>query len=316
MKLKAKMILLVVAALALVVLFLFQHLVGNWEYVLSRRFTKVLSIMLTGGAIAFSTVVFQTLSNNRILTPGIIGLDALYLLVQTFLVFVFGSAGLVALDPQVHFVWSVGIMMLFAGLLYRFLFRREEQNIYFLLLIGIIFGTLFGSLSTFMQVLMDPNEFLVVQDRMFASFNNVNTDLLYIAMVTMLLASAYGLRFSKYLDVLSLGREHALNLGIAYERVVKRLLMVIAVLISVSTALVGPVTFLGLLVANVAYQFLGTYRHRFLIPGAMLISIIALAGGQWVVERVFAFSTTLSVIINFVGGVYFIYLLLKESRSW
>ncbi|WP_276676016.1 iron chelate uptake ABC transporter family permease subunit, partial [Caldibacillus debilis] len=81
-------------------------------------------------------------------------------------------------------------------------------------------------------------------------------------------------------------------------------------------ALAGPVTFLGLLVANLSYEYLKTYRHRELILGAILISIIALVGGQWIVERVFSFSTTLSVIINFIGGIYFIYLLLKENRSW
>ncbi|WP_459735748.1 iron chelate uptake ABC transporter family permease subunit, partial [Peribacillus sp. N1] len=72
----------------------------------------------------------------------------------------------------------------------------------------------------------------------------------------------------------------------------------------------------GLLVANVAYQFINSYQHKHIIPGAKLISVIALVGGQFIVERIFTFSTTLSVINNFVGGVYFIYLLLKENNSW
>ncbi|MDS8740903.1 ABC transporter permease, partial [Streptococcus pneumoniae] len=58
-----------------------------------------------------------------------------------------------------------------------------------------------------------------------------------------------------------------------------------------------------------------SYKHSVVIAGASIISIVALVGGQWVVEHVFTFNTTLSVIINFIGGVYFIYLLLKESRS-
>lgn len=150
---------------------------------------------------------------------------------------------------------------------------------------------------------------------MFASFNNVDTDLLMISLAGVLLVGWYFARFSKYLDVLALGRDHAVNLGISYEFVVKRMLIVVAVLISISTALVGPITFLGLLVANVAYQFLDTYRHQTLILGASLISFIALLGGQLLVERVFTFSTSLSVIINFIGGVYFIYLMLKENKS-
>ncbi|WP_077214689.1 iron chelate uptake ABC transporter family permease subunit [Bacillus dakarensis] len=314
---KSKLSILAVIALILVALYVFVDIGTNWDYVLPRRGKKILAIVLTGAVIAFTTIIFQTITNNRILTPSIIGLDSLYLLVQTFLIFAFGSMNLTVMDDNFNFIVSVALMVLFSGLLYKVLFSREGQNnIYLLLLIGIIFGTFFESLSTFMQVLIDPNEFMIVQDRMFASFNNVKTDLLVISIVFIILASIYFARLYKYLDVLALGKEQAINLGVDYDYVVKRLLIIIAVLVSVATALVGPITFLGLLVANIAVQFLNTYRHSYLIIGSVLISIIALVGGQLIVERIFTFSTTISVIINFAGGVYFIYLLLKESKSW
>ena len=313
---KGKLIVLAVVAVLLAVAFIFIDLGNNWDYALPRRLKKVYAIILTGGVIAFSTLVFQTITNNRILTPSIIGLDSLYLLIQTFLIFVFGSMNWLVTNENVNFLISVVLMVIFAGLLYKLLFRGDGRNIYFLLLVGIIFGTFFGSITEFMQVLIDPNEFMVVQDRMFASFNNVKTDLLLIATIAVILVSLYSVKLIRYLDVLSLGKDQAVNLGVDYDYVVKRLLVVIAILVSISTALVGPITFLGLLVANVAYQFLNTYRHSYLIIGSVFISIIALLGGQLIVERVFTFDTTLSVIVNFVGGVYFIYLLLKESKSW
>jgi len=164
-------------------------------------------------------------------------------------------------------------------------------------------------------VLIDPNEFQIVQDRMFASFNNVNGDLVWLSLFVIGMVIFIGWRSIPYLDVLSLGRETAINLGVSYDKIVKQMLVISAVLISVSTALVGPITFFGLIVANLSYQFFKTYKHSILISGAALMSVIALVGGQWVVERIFTFSTTLSVIINFIGGVYFIYLLLRESRS-
>ena len=163
--------------------------------------------------------------------------------------------------------------------------------------------------------MIDPNEFMQVQDKMFASFNNVNGELVWWALAIVGVTMVIGWRKINELDVLSLGREMAINLGVSYDRIVKQMLILSTVLIAVSTALVGPVTFFGLIVANLSYQLFRTYKHTMLIVGASLISIIALVGGQWVVERVFTFSTTLSVIINFAGGVYFIYLLLKESRS-
>src|SRR5699024_4167202 len=165
-------------------------------------------------------------------------------------------------------------------------------------------------------VLIDPNEFSMAQDKMFASINNVNTDLVYLSVGLVIIVFIYFLRFYKYLDVLSLGKEQAINLGVPYEYVVKRLLIIVAVLISVSTALIGPITFLGLLVVNVAYEFLKTFRHFYLLIGSALISIIALIGGDFIVSKLFTFERTLSVIINFIGGIYFIYLLLKENKSW
>ncbi|OLO40689.1 iron ABC transporter permease [Alkalihalophilus pseudofirmus] len=311
---KTKIILLAILAFSLIATFIFYNIGSNWSYVLPRRGKIVLAIIITGGAIAFSTLIFQTITNNRILTPSIIGFDSLYLLIQTFIIFAFGSTSVTMLNQNLNFLISVGAMIIFAGLFYKIIFQREGRNIYFLLLVGIIFGTLFSSLSTFMQVLIDPNEFMVVQDRMFASFNNVKTDLLWISVIALILVTIYFIPYMKYLDVLSLGRDEAVNLGINYDLVVKRLLVVVAILISISTALVGPITFLGLLVVNVTYEFLKTYKHSYLIIGSILISIVALVGGQLVVERVFTFSTTLSVIINFIGGVYFIYLLLRGRK--
>ncbi|CAN2253845.1 petrobactin ABC transporter permease YclO [Bacillus vallismortis] len=315
MRNQVKIALLVGLSIVCIGLFLFYD-VGNWDYTLPRRIKKVAAIVLTGGAIAFSTMIFQTITNNRILTPGILGLDSLYMLIQTGIIFLFGSANMVIMNKNMNFIISVLLMIVFSLVLYQLMFKGEGRNIFFLLLVGIVFGTLFGSLSSFMQMLIDPNEFQVVQDKMFASFNNINTDLLWLAFIIFLLTGVYVWRFTKFFDVLSLGREHAVNLGIDYDKVVKQMLVVVAILVSVSTALVGPIMFLGLLVVNLAREFLNTYKHSYLIAGSVLISIIALVGGQFVVEKVFTFSTTLSVIINFAGGIYFIYLLLKENKSW
>lgn len=313
---KARSYILAIISVIVTAIFLLTNVEGAWDYVLARRGIKIVAIVLTGFSIAFATVIFQTITNNKILTPSIIGLDSLYGLFQTFIVFLFGATSLTTMNKNVHFLLSVGLMVIFAGVLFKLLFKREGQNIYFLLLVGMIFGTFFQSVSSFMEVLIDPNEFGIVQDKMFASFNNVNKDILLLAILGSLFITAYAARIFKYLDVLALGKEHAINLGIDYDHVVKRLLVVIAVLTSISTALVGPITFLGLLVANVAYQVLRTYRHSQLILGASLISVIALVGGQYIVEHVFTFNTTISVIINFLGGMYFLYLLLKENKAW
>lgn len=244
------------------------------------------------------------------------GLDSLYLLIQTLIIFLFGSQSFVMMNSHMNYMISIGAMVLFSLVLYQFLFKGEQNNIYFLLLIGIILGTFFSSFTSFMQVLIDPNEFMVAQDQMFASINNVNTELVYFSLTIIIAVTLYFARFYKYLDVLALGKDQSINLGVPYDQVVKHLLIIVAILISVSTALIGPITFLGLLVVNLAHEFLKTYRHFYLILGSAGISMIALLGGQFIVEKIFTFQTTLSVIINFVGGIYFIFLLLKENKAW
>lgn len=297
------------------VLFLVYGLNPNsYQYALSRRIPKLIAIAMTGSGVAVSSVIFQTVTNNRILTPSVLGLDSLYNLFQTLIVFSLGSLNVALMGSNLNFLIAGGLMIVFSLFLFKMMFRRENTNLFFLLMIGMIFGTLFSSLSSFMQMVMDPNEFLIVQNKMFASFNNVKSSLLGISMITMGLTLFWVLKDVKKLDVLALGKEQAINLGIDYDRMVRKLLIAVAILVSVSTALVGPVTFLGILVTNLAYQMINDYRHILIIPTSILLSLLALIGGQFLVERVFQFNTTIGVIINFIGGLYFIYILLKEER--
>lgn len=314
---KKKLYILGAIAIAVIALFLFQGLnERNWSYNLSRRIPKVIAVTITGGSIAFSSMIFQTVTNNRILTPSILGLDSLYMFVQTISVFLFGASSIFMVNKNVNFLVSVAVMLLGTLLLYKLLFKNQgSNNLFFLLLVGTVMGTLFKSMTSFMQVLIDPNEFEVLQSKMFASFSNVNTDILVIAMVSVIIIGVLIYEDIKQLDVMLLGREQTINLGVDYEKFSKKILLTVAILVSISTALVGQITFLGLLVVNLSYQFFESYKHKYHIMGSMLISIIALVGGQFVVERILNFSSTISIIINFIGGIYFIYLLLKETNS-
>lgn len=310
-----KIIFLVVVAIVCILLYGFYDLKGGFDYAFPRRMIRVGAMVVTAIAISYSTVVFQTITHNRILTPSVMGLDSMYQVVQTLIYFFAGSISIWVVNKYLNFGIAILAMVLFALLLYRFLFRADKHPIYLLLLIGMIIGTLLGSLVTFLQVLIDPVEYLSLQNRLFASFTQVKAELLYISIGILFIAFIYGYFILDKLDVMSLGRENAINLGVHYDGMVMRVLILSSVLIATSTALVGPITFFGLIVANLAYQFFATYKHSILIAGASLLGIIALVGGQFLVEHIFELRTTLSVIINFIGGIYFIYLLLKESRS-
>ena len=302
-----------VLTLAAIVLFMTLRARGSWDFVLPFRGRKIWGMALAGYAIAVSTVLFQTITHNRILTPAIMGFDWLYRLVQTLLVFFLGGLAFAMIDPQLRFVMDVVVMAGLSSLMFRWLFTSTSRSLHLLVLVGIVFGVLFRSLAGLLQRLINPNDFAVLQDANFASFNAIDPTLLLASSVLMLLVSLPLVTLIPRLDVLSLGREAAIGLGVDYARTVSLVLVIVAVLVSVSTALVGPVLFFGLLVSNLAYLIMPTYRHIHILPAAVLLAILSLVGGQAILEHVFGFDTALAIIIEFAGGIVFLALLLRGA---
>ncbi|WP_240356336.1 MULTISPECIES: iron chelate uptake ABC transporter family permease subunit [Myxococcus] len=300
-------------AMACAALFMLIDVGGQWDFVLPFRGRKLATALLVGYAIAVSTVLFQTVTGNRVLTPAILGFDNLYVLIQTCLLFFLGSGAVANLDPRLLFGVEVLIMVAFSGLLYWGLFGGARRSLHLVLLTGVVLGVLFRSLSSFLQRLIDPNEFIFLQDRFFASFNNPDQELLVASFLVTLGVSVVGFRMLRTFDVLVLGRETAINLGVDYQRTVALILVLVAILVSVSSALVGPVTFFGLLVSNLSHALVRTYRHALVLPAAALVAAVALVAGQVVLEHVFAFDTNPRVIIEFVGGLVFITMLMRKA---
>ncbi|AJR06146.1 ABC transporter permease [Photobacterium gaetbulicola] len=285
----------------------------NYQFFLSLRLPKIMAIVLAAIAISTSSLVFQTITNNRILTPSILGFDSLYVMIQVIIVVMFGSMSVWFADAKINFLLTTLIMSGFSMLLFTLYFRRANSNVFTLLLIGIVCGSLFSSISSFFTMILDPNEFANLQNTMFASFNNVNGELVYWSMIPLGLCLAYLYTLSNKLDVFWLGTDNAKSLGVDTHKVTMQVMMVITLMVAISTALVGPVLFFGLIVVSLTRQLFQSYHHRFLMLAASTLSVVLLVGGQWLIEKVFAFDTTISVIINFVGGSYFLFLLMRNK---
>ncbi len=285
----------------------------NYAYFLSRRVPKVLAIVLAGVAIGQSSLVFQTITGNRILTPSVMGFDNLYLLTQVLVVVVFGGLSSVAMNAYLNFSLSVGVMLMFSAALFAFYFRSAQRNLMSLLLLGVILGQLFSNIGAFFTMLLDPNDFTSIQAKMFASFNNIKMELVYLCAPFLLVLSALLYRLHRTLDVFWLDRDNAISLGVDVKAVTLQTLLLSAGLIAIATALIGPIMFFGLLVTNLTREFIASYQHKVLLTGCGLLSMASLLIGQWVIENVFDFSTTLSVVINFIGGIYFLSMLLRNK---
>lgn len=307
-----RLCLLGLVALALMALFMLINLQGNVAYILKHRGQILATMVLVAFASGISTLLFQTITQNRILTPSVMGLESLFVLLQTILVFFLNIAGLSMFGTIGQFVGETALLVFFATLLYRWLLSGTGLDLHRVLLIGLVFGTLFRSSAGLMQRLLSPGEFAVLQSRIFATFTRADSNVLLICGLVIAIVTLVVWRMRHRLDVIALGSNTATALGIPYKRYVTGLLLLISVLVAISTALVGPMMFLGLLIVNLAYPLMGSWRHTYLLPGCVMIGMIALIGGQLILERIFDMAGTLSVVIEFIGGGLFIYLLLKK----
>jgi len=293
-------------------LFLLWHLRGPTGFILSLRATKLAALVLVGAATGMATILFQTVAANRLLTPGIVGFDALFIFLQTALVFTLGGFGYGQIPEFLHFLAETAALMLAAMALFGLLLRKGAADVTRMILTGVILGVLLRSLAELAQRLIDPAEFAVVQQAMFASFGAVEPVQLAVAALVLIGAAAAALAMAPALDVAALGRPTARSLGLSHDKLVLRALALVAASVAVSTALVGPITFLGLLAASLARALAGTYRHAVLLPAAALVGAAILVAGQFVFERLLGLQSTLAVLVEFFGGILFLVLVLKR----
>ena len=282
------------------------------EYSMKIRTPKLIAMIITAYAIGSAAIVFQSIINNTIVTPCLLGMDALYTMIHTILVFILGSGSVLVVNPDYSFIIDLIIMGIIATVIYSFLFKKTKNNVLYVLMIGTVMTSLFSSVQSTMTRIMDPNEYDTLLTTLVASFSNVNSEIMILS-VAVLIIVAFALRKElRILDVMTLGKDQAINLGVNYDVSIRRLLLGVTLYIAVATAMVGPLAFLGLIIANLSRQLLQTYRHTQLISGSVLFGMVILIGGQLIVEKIFVYAVPVSVFITLFGGIYFLYLLLRR----
>ena len=278
------------------------------------RAPKLIAMLITAFAIGGASIVFQSIINNTIVTPCLLGMNSLYTLIHTAVVFFAGSGSIIAVNANLSFAVDVVLMGITATIIYSWIFKKTKHNVLYVLLVGTVLTSFFGSIQTTLTRVMDPNEYDSLLNTLVASFSNINSEIIIFSLV-LLAAVIFALRKElALLDVLTLGKEQAINLGVDYDRCIRRLLLGVTLCIAVATAMVGPISFLGLIIANLSRQLLKTYRHTQLILGSALFGMIVLVGGQLIVEHVYSYSVPVSVFITVGGGLYFLYLLLTRKK--
>ena len=285
-----------------------------FAYAMKIRTPKLVVMLITAFSIGGASLVFQSIINNTIVTPCLLGMNSLYTLIHTAVVFFLGSASIVSTNANLSFGVDVVLMGITATILYSWIFQKTKHNVLYVLLVGTVLTSFFGSIQTTLTRVMDPNEYDTLLNTLVASFSNINSEIILFSLV-LLAGVIFALRKElALLDVLTLGKEQAINLGVDYDRCIRRLLLGVTLCIAVATAMVGPISFLGLIIANLSRQLLKTFRHTQLVLGSALFGMAVLVGGQLIVEHVYSYSVPVSVFITVGGGLYFLYLLLTRKK--
>lgn len=285
------------------------------RYSMKIRTPKLIAILITAFAIGGASIVFQSIINNVIVTPCLLGMNSLYSLIHTAVMFFAGSSSILVVNGNLSFVVDLVLMGFIATVIYSYMFKKTHHNILYVLLIGTVLTSLFGSMQSTLVRVMDPNEYETLLVSLMASFSNINSEVIALSLIVLAAVVFFLRKELALLDVITLGKDQAVNLGVDYDRCIRRLLLGVTLCIAVATAMVGPISFLGLIIANLARQLLKTYRHSYLVLGSTLFGMVVLVGGQVLVERVYVYAVPISVFISVFGGVYFLYLLLAHGRG-
>ena len=296
---------------ALATFFIFIDSGLDFDYVIPKRFVRLATIVLGGMCVACSSIIFQTLVGNRILTPSVMGYEAIYLLWQVLLLFALGTQGLASLGLTGNFIISIALMLLYSWGIHKWLLPYGRNDVFLLLLFGLVLTMVLGTITQFIQLKISPGEFSVFQGMSYASFTRSQPETLLFSCIAVSIIFWLVWKTLAVLDVLVLGREQAISLGIHHYHYVRFYLAQIAVLVAVSTSLIGPTAFMGIFIAHIAYALAGSYKHQLTLSFGCAIAIAIFIAAQILVEHVFNYKTTVSILINLVCGIYFLTLMVR-----
>lgn len=292
-------------------IFIFVQSGFDFGYVIPKRLNRLATIVIGGICVAVSSIIFQTIAGNRILTPAVMGYEAVYLLLQSLLTLIVGGHGLIAIGRNEGFFLSIAFMLAYSWVVHRYLFRDGKRNVYYLLLLGLVLTMLFSTIIQFVQLKISPGDFGIVQGFIYASFNRARPEQLVYAGVLVAAIAIVLAKTLPSLDVLALGREQSASLGLDYKRSVRLYLALTAALVAISTSLIGPTAFMGIFVANITYSLTRSTWHRLTLPTGCAVAIGIFIVAQLLVEHVFNYTTTVSILVNLVCGAYFLMLTVR-----
>lgn len=282
--------------------------------VIKRRQNAIITMAIAAICQSVASIIFQSVANNRIITPSILGFEAIYSTINTSIMYFLGITSFLAIAGKGYFILQILIMIGISLILFMGILYKKDGDVELMLLVGVILGQGLRAISAFMRRLLAPSEFDILQAKLFASVNNSDPEYFPISIgIILVVVCLIFVNTSKF-DVLSLGKDVSTNLGLDHKKMTVYSLIAVAILMSISTALVGPMSFYGFLVASLTYELAKTYDHRYLLIMGVLLAFTILSGAYFIMNHIFSANGVVSVLIELIGGLTFLIIIFKNEK--
>jgi len=280
------------------------------------RLPRILIALLVGAALAVSGTILQSVVDNDLAEPGILGINsgaALFVVIYIYL-----TNGNNYYSMPDFTIFTMPFIALSGGLVAAVLIYglawKQGMNSMRLLLMGIAVNVAFTSLIIIMQLRFNNQDFNRVL--MWTSGSLWGTSWIYVGVaapviIALIAITIYG---SRYLDVLRMGEMTAIGLGVNVLKAQRYLIFIAVALAAVATSVAGNISFVGLMAPHISRKLVGA-RHQYLTVTAMLVGMILVVAADMIARNLFApIELFIGAVISVIGTPYFIYLMLKQDH--
>ena len=277
------------------------------------RLPKALTALITGAAISVAGLIMQTLFRNPLAGPYVLGVSS----GASLGVAIFILAGAILPTAFIESGWGLvisatlgAVLVLMMVLAVSFRVRQAVS----LLIVGIMFGQLSGSLVTILQNSSDPDSLKLFVVWTFGSLSAVTWNYMWVMLPIVIIGLTIVFAIQKPLNALLLGENYALGLGVNVVRTRLMIIIAIALLAGATTAFTGPIAFIGMAVPHLVRGLLKTSNHQSTIPGSILVGASLLLLCDIVCQLpANGYTLPINAVSALVGAPIIIWIILRKK---
>ncbi len=269
------------------------------------RFPRLISILMAGSAMSICGLIMQQISQNKFVSPTTgATIDSAQLGIVIAMVFIPGASTMQ--KAMVSFIFALMGTFMFM----TFLKNLKVKNVIFIPLVGIMFGNIIGSITTYIGYENDIMQ--NVGGWMQGNFSMIlkgNYELLYLAIPLMIIAFVYAHKFT----VAGMGEDFATNLGLDYKKIVNIGLVIVSIVTVCVVITAGEIPYIGLIVPNIVSLYKGDNVHENIWDTALFGAVFVLVCDILARVLIYPYELSVGLTVGVIGSAIFLYLILRRK---